>query len=233
MPELQNKPDDLMAGRAIQPEILSAFETISGLEPRACSELARAIFSQASRGGEAAFQILVKMLGGDDNATVESSRIINAVMNTEASRVDAICDKFRVWVEANSERRAFYGDARLGTLRENLHILTSNHDAIARLKKANQLIRATGNELQGMQIICDIRPVFDNKHERVESLLSIADLKIIYQTQVGENASFELALTRGELVQLRELVDDAIKKLSVIEQLQEQVMSTDKGGVVQ
>jgi len=229
MTELQNKREDMMAGRAIQPEILAAFRTISGLEPKACDELAKTVFSQASRGGEAAFHALAKLLGDADQAMTEASQIINAVMNTDASRVDAICDKFQDWVEADPERRGFYDDARLQTLRDNLHTLTKNREAITRLKKADQLIRAIGNELQGMQIVCDIRPVFDKKHERIESLLSIADLKIIYQNQVGENASFELALTRGELVQLKELTDDALKKLAVMEQLQDQVMTTGQG----
>jgi hypothetical protein len=222
MTKLENKPDDLMAGRAFQPEILASFETISGLEPKACEELARIIVAASAGGGEPAFHGIAKVLGGSDKAIAEASHIINAAMNTPAANVEAIVEKFQSWVDAVPERSQTFDSDRMQNLQTNLKTLTANREAIALMKKADQIMRSTGNEMQGMQIVCDVRPVFDRKHERIESLLTLANLKIVYQNQVGDSASFELALTRGELMQLKETVDDALGKLALMESLRDQ-----------
>lgn len=221
MTKLENKPDDLMAGRAFQPEILASFETVSGLEPKVCAKIARIIVAESAGGGEPAFFEIAQLLGASDRAKAEASFIINAALNTPAANVDAIVEKFQSWVDAAPERSQTFDSDRMLNLKTNLKTLTQDREAITLMKKADRIMRSTGNEMQGMQIVCDARPVFDGKHEKIESLLTLANLKIVYQNQVGDNASFELALTRGELMQLKDLVDDALGKLTLMEQLRE------------
>lgn len=215
MTTLGNSPDD----RAFQPEILAVFETVSGLEPKVCEQIAGVIEALADGGSEPAVHEIARLLGDSDAATMEAVHIINAATNTPAANVGFIVRKFQNWVDADPDRALLFDSARMGNLQTNLQTLTRDSSAIALMKKANRIMRSIGNEPIRMQIVCDARPVFDRKRERIESILTLANLKIVYQTQVGDPESFELALTRGELVQLGELVDDALSKLDLMEEL--------------
>lgn len=86
------------------------------------------------------------------------------------------------------------------------------------MRKAQRLLRDTGNEIRDSIFICDLRPVFDDSQERVEGFVTLANLRIRYTRQSGRRATFEIALTEEELTTLIENGQKALAKLKVLKE---------------
>ena len=83
--------------------------------------------------------------------------------------------------------------------------------------KCENLQTIIGNQFQDVDIICDIRPIFDATHEIVEGLIPITVLKFSYLTQVEETKALEIVLTEEHIDYLAGKIRAAKKKLDVLQ----------------
>ena len=74
----------------------------------------------------------------------------------------------------------------------------------------------TGNKAQKVELICDVRPVFDRAREQVEGLVPLTTLKLIYETQTDETKCIELLFSTDMLKELLEKVNKAQQKLTIM-----------------
>ena len=82
------------------------------------------------------------------------------------------------------------------TLTERLRKLIAEPTGLAKQFKAQRLVGAIGAELADFRIICDIRPIFDQKHERIDGAIPLAMLRLEYNTTDGDSAVVEAARHR-------------------------------------
>ena len=105
------------------------------------------------------------------------------------------------------------------TLTGRLRKLVAEPIGIAKQYKARQLVDAIGAELDDFRIICDIRPIFDQKRERIDGAIPLAILRLEYSKPDGESAVVELRVTEKQIAQFGEKIVDANLKLRMIKEL--------------
>jgi len=105
------------------------------------------------------------------------------------------------------------------TLTERLRKLIAEPTGLAKQFKAQRLVGATGAELDDFRIICDIRPIFDPKHERIDGALPLATLHLEYTTADGDSAVVELRVTENQIAEFGQRIADASLKLRMIKDL--------------
>jgi hypothetical protein len=104
-------------------------------------------------------------------------------------------------------------------LTDRLRKLIAEPVGLAKQYKARQLVDAIGAELDDFRIICDIRPIFDQKHERIDGAIPLATLRLEYSTPDGDSAVVELRVTEKQIVKFGERSADASLKLRMIKEL--------------
>ena len=102
---------------------------------------------------------------------------------------------------------------------ERIRKLVAEPVGLAKQFKAQRLVGVTGSRLDDFQIICDIRPIFDQKHERVEGAVPLTTLQLEYTTVDGDSDVVELHITEKQITELGEKIDDARRKLKMIKDL--------------
>lgn len=105
------------------------------------------------------------------------------------------------------------------TLIERIRKLIAEPVGLAKQFKAQRLVDVTGSRLDDFQIICDIRPIFDQKHERVDGAIPLTTLQLEYTTVDGDSDVVELHITERQITQFGEKIDDARRKLKMIKDL--------------
>ena len=88
---------------------------------------------------------------------------------------------------------------------------------IANRVKRENLQTITGNLFQGIDIICDVRPVFNVTRETVEEFIPVTTLRISYLTQAEETEVLEIILSEEHIDELAEKIKIAKKKWDVLQ----------------
>ncbi len=102
-------------------------------------------------------------------------------------------------------------------------ILLKPFPALARQIKAEQLAAKAGMRAESIDLICDIRPVFDQARTAVEAVIPFTTLRIV-AVDIGKlPVVFELTLSAKDVQDLRKKVDDTIQKLNAIGKLTEDI----------
>ncbi len=107
-------------------------------------------------------------------------------------------------------------EAELAKLREILPNLIQPYPALARFEKAERLAKLTGQELESIELICDLRPIFDESRKEVEGMMPYTRLHIVATGADGLPRSFEAELTHRQVNDLREKAVKASSKLDVL-----------------
>jgi hypothetical protein len=85
------------------------------------------------------------------------------------------------------------------------------------LEKANFLRTAYLPSLVSCRSVCDIRPLFDEKRERIEAAALVVMLGLETETEDQEMETIAIQATRAKLVELKKCISEAEQKLAVME----------------
>ena len=85
------------------------------------------------------------------------------------------------------------------------------------IEKAENLKTGFAPHFIGAKSICDARPVFDKNRERIEGILFVTLLGLTTHDEEHNNHTFVLQLTPSDLRNLRQCLEDAEKKLDIME----------------
>lgn len=154
---------------------------------------------------------------GEDSGRVASIiyRIADIVHDADMDVVDAM-DALGTAIEEKAESLK---PQERRTLTERLRKLAAEPIGIAKQCKARQLVDAVGAELDDFRIICDIRPIFDQKRERIDGAIPLAILRLEYSKPDGESTVVELRVTEKQIAKFGEKIADANLKLRLIKEL--------------
>ena len=104
-------------------------------------------------------------------------------------------------------------------LADRIRKLAAEPMGIAKQCKARQMVDAIGAGLADVQIICDIRPIFDPKREQIDGAIPLAILRLDYHRPDGESAVEEIRVTEKQIAELEGKILVAKRKLSMIKGL--------------
>ena len=106
----------------------------------------------------------------------------------------------------------------LDRLGEILPKLIQTYPALARFEKAERLAKLTGQQLESVDLICDLRPIFDESRARIEGMMPYTRLHIVATGEDGLPKPFEVELTHQQVIDLVEKAEKAKSKLETLHQ---------------
>ena len=149
--------------------------------------------------------------------------------NLDPDSVDESIEWVLALREADEVVRAQWTDDAVANLRQNLPALIRKSPAMVRTRKANALRIATGNEINGLQFICDARPVYNEKRDAIDGYIALATMKIIFERPNTQDDVIEFVLSPDEIDSLIEAAQSAKAKLSVLDATFSKFLSNGNG----
>lgn len=222
--------EDIASGATIPPEMLAGLHSVAHLESEILAQISEGVAKLEGLAEASEVEGLIQQsLPNKDKETAQE--IFRIVRGVDLEDVPKIVQTVKAWTARKESRQSVFPQETIDCLMSNLELLAKKHGSIELMKKAERLIRDTGDELESIKFVCDMRPVFDKEHKRVDALVLIANLRIRYLAQNGERDSCELALTESELLKLKEKTEDAIKKIEVLKRVASSLSDDEpKGG---
>ena len=151
-----------------------------------------------------ACEALTRLIAGIDSR-------LRALGQTPKSFLSQIDD----WLnEKENHAKGLLSREEFDQLKPRLSTLIQPYPGLNRQAKAERLSEATGLPLEKIDIICDLRPVFDESRERVEGIIPFTTLKVVCKGVDGLPVAIEAILTQQDVVQLANASAEAKKKLA-------------------
>ncbi len=107
-------------------------------------------------------------------------------------------------------------DVTMSKVCQTLPKLVQPYPALSRFEKAERLAKLTGQQLETIELICDLRPIFDENRKRIEGMMPYTRLLVVATGADGLPISFEAELTCQDVHDLAEKVSKAKDKLDVL-----------------
>lgn len=136
---------------------------------------------------------------------------LSAIIHSSEMDVDAAMTEFSKALIENLTDNGFDVD-EIKTFCWRVRKLVAEPAGISKHFKAARLAVAIGDELDDFQIVCDIRPVFDSKREKIEGAMPISLLRLDYSTADGDTMTVELRITDSQITSLADKLREAQKK---------------------
>lgn len=148
----------------------------------------------------------------DSNAAEAVRRILRNIGPSQVERMVTILE------EGREEEDFPFDQAKLERLKQILKNLIRPYPALARFQKAERLAKITGQQLETVELICDLRPIFDETRKKVEGMMPYTRLHIVATGEDGLPEAFEVELTHQQVTDLAEKVGKAKSKLETLRQ---------------
>lgn len=126
-------------------------------------------------------------------------------------------DKLAV-VESNDAKAAFTPEV-LVALRTRVDRLKSVWISLDRQKKAENICKATGKRLLSIQLICDMRPIFDDPRKKIEGWLPITTLHLVSEGADGLPDGIDVVLSASDVDTLATAAGYAKQKLDALQEV--------------
>ena len=142
----------------------------------------------------------------------ETSKSIRRILrNLNRDSANSITDTFAA---IPAEEGPPFSPAQIDDLRPRLTALFRQPiPALLRQRKAETLARLLPNPAESIEILCDIRPVFDESREHVQGLIPFTVLRIVTTNEDGLPVLHETHLSAQQLDDLASKADKASRKL--------------------
>ncbi len=115
------------------------------------------------------------------------------IINVRPSQVGQMV----TFLEEKSKENGFpFDQAQLKRLNQILKNLIRPYPSLSRFLKAEHLANITGQQLEAVELICDVRPIFDESRKNVEGMMPYTRLHIVATGEDGLPNAFEVELTR-------------------------------------
>jgi hypothetical protein len=148
---------------------------------------------------------------GDDGTRIATivKRVGSVLRNTEDSLEDVKESLESVILE---KMDAFDG-AEKSRLVELISSLTLEPQGIVIQRKAEILANQTGNDLESVEFVSDMRPILDASRKRIVGLIPLTTMRIEHS---GDPSGIDLLLTEPQLMMLCDKANSAKNKIEVI-----------------
>jgi hypothetical protein len=165
-------------------------------------------------------EIVGSIVTSEDHAKSLSRLIFKVSKALWSSKVgtEHLMRRLGEWQESNDNPNLLSAE-QLAQLQQRLPIILRPYTGIVLQAKAGHLADATGLRLDELEIICDLRPVFDEKRTRVEGIIPFTILKVVCNGVDGLPLSLEAILSEDEVGELAKKAESAMVKLKYLKEL--------------
>jgi hypothetical protein len=136
---------------------------------------------------------------------------------------DRFFEELAAWQAGSEENHnpELLSAVELPVLQQAISVLAQPFPARARQVKAERLAEATGLLVEAIDLICDLRPVFDETRSKIEGLIPFTTLRVVAASVDKFPVAFEALLSARDVELLAKKAEDAVRKLNAIGQLAE------------
>jgi hypothetical protein len=152
------------------------------------------------------------------NATSRLIFILSEMFRSSGRTLEDLSAQLDASQKADENQRVLSVE-ELAALEHRLRLIVRPFDGIERYVKARRLVNATGLKLKEIELICDLRPVFDSERTRVEGIFPYTILKVVCDGVDGLPLSLEAILTEHDVVELAKKAGAATTKLKSLKEL--------------
>jgi hypothetical protein len=157
----------------------------------------------------------------DEEQARRITRLLTSFDSLEEDRnptVAGVLSSIAKWMAEteNAGDAAPLSSAEFGRLGEQLPLLLKRYEGLVRQSKAERLSEVTGQRLESIDLICDLRPVFDGNHTCVVGVIPLTTVKLVCTGGDGLPVTTEAVLSERQVSDLARLAQDAAKKLIVL-----------------
>jgi hypothetical protein len=222
LPCFTNPPFSVVADYLAKDEdFLADAAALVALEAPVCAALEEALAAEKSFLSRAKLRDIVQtVLSAESPSAKKISGFIWRLHRTIRRDSDEPMERsvalLRQSIEESSERFTPEQKKLLGNRIEKLIAVPAG---LARQFKAEELAEATGTELEDLQLICDLRPVFNEERSDIEGAIPISTLKLDVLGPTGLPSRIEVRLTEGQVADLFEKAHYAQTKLLAIKRM--------------
>ena len=204
---------DFIRGVAVPPQMIDDLHAISQIPEGQIEAIAGVVEAAVGFLGEGQLARLVRTVIDDEQL---ASSVVSALYNLQPQRLGQVIEVLGEWRRADQRNADKFPDRAIADLEAKLPRLIRDYPALSRSRKASRLRSILGDALQGVELICDARPVFNNDRDTIEGLIPFTTMKIIYEGQDEETREVEVTLTSDALDDLAGKVRKAQQKLDVL-----------------
>jgi len=161
-------------------------------------------------------EIILRVLP-DENG-VQIARVIRFLhrMESDGPGAESVIQQLAD-VESVSENAApTFTTEKLETLLVRLGELKKSWGGLDRQKKAETIGKITGQRLLDVQLICDLRPVFNEHRENIEGWIPLTTLHVVMEGADGLPNGIDVTMSATDVDSLVELANATQKKLQVL-----------------
>ncbi len=194
------------------PEMLNDFKAAGGLSNDEIDEICKQLSkTQGFLDPKALLSIIKKVVKGTETA----ASVQRVIINISPSDLPTIVE-FR---KDGIDQEGFPFDSKqLDDLEKVLKKLIQPYPSIDRFQKAERLAKITGQQLEEIELICDVRPIFDKTRKQIEGMMPLTRLRIVATGEDGLPKAFEVELTNQNVIDLAEKAEKAKSKLETLHQ---------------
>jgi hypothetical protein len=201
---------------ATSPPVLQDLKAIGGLPPETVEAIRTRLSAAEGFLDYRSLAAIIRDVVRDENL---SKAVQNGFLNLAPEHVEGVLSRLSERKEDDS-----FGKADLDKLRGVLPKLIQAYPALTRFAKAERLAKATGQRLESVELICDLRPIFDDSRQNIEGMMPYTRLSVTALGADGLPNSFEAELTWQQVHDLGEKAAKAEKKLAVMRKTVEDVL---------
>lgn len=209
-------PESVMGGSLpyLPSAMIEDLLAVAGLTTEQLDRLGAALEQEAGIPTDAKLEVIVSGVLGE---TPLSETVLRTLVNLRPERIEDTIRTLRQWSTASSANAAKLPAQRLDAIQDRLTRLIRNYPALVRYRKAQRLRTLTGRQAESLEVVCDLRPVFDQTREVVEGLIPLTILRIAYQGNEGTEV-LEILLSGENLENLATEVERAQKKIRALQE---------------
>jgi len=150
---------------------------------------------------------------------VQDAKVAEAVRGALRNLTPPGVERMVVGLAMGLEDKGFPFDQKtLDRLKHVLGKLIQPYPALTGFQKAKHLSTLTGQQLETVELVCDLRPVFDDKREKLDGMMPYTRLHLVATGEDGLPKPFEAELTYQQVIDLAEKARKAESKLKVLRQ---------------
>ena len=200
-----------LLGLAADSDALADLKLIANLPEERVDALRQRVLEARGFLDPKALTAIIHEVVRDENAAGSIQRALRNVSPENVKQLlSALSEKHR-------EKKEFpLDEGNLERLRQILPRLIQPYPALMRFNKAARLAKLTGQQLESIELICDLRPIFDEDRRQIEGMMPYTRLRVVATGADGLPKSFEAELTQQQVHDLAEKASKAKVKLDVL-----------------
>lgn len=210
-------------GNTISSEILVNLRVLLAVDDSQLAAIAQELESFSSFLDRRTVELIV---GNQGIVESQASALVQLIISTDRLLREAEGTKeqllSRIAGFARNEenkRLGQWSEDDISQMLSRLQIIMRPYSGLALQAKAQRLSEATGTQLERLEVICDLRPIFDENRERIQGVIPFTILKVVCKGVDGLPVSFEAILSARQVDELANKAIAANKKLDRLREL--------------